>query len=122
MVAARWPVRCRTSRDHCRLQPLRHGIRTPIRPTSSRSTRSVGTVSSRSDRNSSSKEEFSVMDINRVIAATQHIDYDSVPWVQNRPGVRNRVLQARLDENIVVTQSLYEPGVSVALHRHLAPV
>ncbi len=60
--------------------------------------------------------------VNEIFARTLHIDYDDVPWVQNRPGVKNRVLQARPEENLVVTQSLYDPGSSVALHRHLAPV
>ena len=60
--------------------------------------------------------------VNEILARTLHIGFDEVPWVQNRPGVKNRVLHARPAENLVVTQSLYDPGASVALHRHLAPV
>ena len=60
--------------------------------------------------------------VNEMLERTLHINHDDVPWVQNRPGVKNRILHARPDENLIVSQSLFDPGVSVALHRHLSPV
>lgn len=53
---------------------------------------------------------------------TYHADTRDYPWVTMADGVENRLLQARIDENILVLMVRAHPGASSVLHRHLGPV
>jgi quercetin dioxygenase-like cupin family protein len=58
-----------------------------------------------------------------VIAAQQTlvVQGDDIPWVKG-PGWERRILQARVKDNMLVTQDRFHPGFHFGLHRHLAPV
>jgi quercetin dioxygenase-like cupin family protein len=60
---------------------------------------------------------------NDMLAARQTlvVQGDDIPWVKG-PGWERRILQARVKDNILVTQDRFHPGFSYGLHRHLAPV
>lgn len=53
---------------------------------------------------------------------TTHVDCDVIPWLAIAPGLEQRVLQVRPDENLIVTQSRYQPHFAHGLHRHLGPI
>ncbi|MDE8654528.1 cupin domain-containing protein [Novosphingobium album (ex Liu et al. 2023)] len=53
---------------------------------------------------------------------TTHVDCADIPWITVAPGLEQRVLQARPDENLIVTQSRYQPHFTHGLHRHLGPI
>ena len=58
-----------------------------------------------------------------IIAAQQTlvVQGNDIPWVKG-PGWERRILQARISDNILVTQDRFQPGFHYGLHRHLAPV
>jgi len=67
-------------------------------------------------------EEVVVGDQLADIRRTLHIHSDDVPFVTRAPGWEFRLLHARLDEPLVVSELRAQPGVQSGLHRHLTPV
>jgi quercetin dioxygenase-like cupin family protein len=53
---------------------------------------------------------------------TLHIMSEDVPYVEMEPGLEYRILQARPEDNLTVTQVRAQPGASTGLHQHASPV
>ncbi len=53
---------------------------------------------------------------------TLHISAEDVPYIENTPGLASRVLHARKDEPLLVTELCAQPGAMSGLHRHVTPV
>jgi 2,4'-dihydroxyacetophenone dioxygenase len=53
---------------------------------------------------------------------TFHMHSDDIPWIEFLDGVSVRILHARLEDGVVVTQIRARPGAESGLHRHLGPV
>jgi 2,4'-dihydroxyacetophenone dioxygenase len=53
---------------------------------------------------------------------TQHIHCQDIPYVEIGGGVQRRIVRARVDEGMLVSQVLAQPRAASLLHRHLAPV
>jgi len=56
------------------------------------------------------------------VKSTLHISDTDVPWIESAPGFEFRILQARLDDPLVVNELRAQPGVESPLHRHDTPV
>lgn len=55
---------------------------------------------------------------------TVHVDRDTLPWVSYADGAmsQSRVIHARPEDGLLVTEILVQPGWQSELHRHLGPV
>ncbi len=53
---------------------------------------------------------------------TLHIDAGEVPYVEDAPGRESRLLHARADAPLLVTELRAQPGAVSPLHRHVSPV
>lgn len=61
---------------------------------------------------------------NELIEVTQtlHIRNEDVPWASSAPGFEFRILQAHLEDSILVQEMRAQPGVESYLHRHVTPL
>jgi 2,4'-dihydroxyacetophenone dioxygenase len=61
-------------------------------------------------------------DVEAELLKTLHIHADDLPFVEFESGIKTRLLHARPQEGLVVTQIQASPGIVGRLHRHLEPV
>ena len=56
------------------------------------------------------------------VTKTLHIHKDDVPWASGGPGFEYRILQAHLEDSILVQEMRAQPSVESYLHRHVTPL
>jgi 2,4'-dihydroxyacetophenone dioxygenase len=61
---------------------------------------------------------------NELIDLTQtlHISNEDVPWASAGPGFEFRILQAHLEDSLVISEMRAQPDVESYLHRHITPL